>query len=74
MILTQFETSKRLWILKSEKVPEYNRLLTDNVIFQNRTKGIGILSKKKMPLIMGLRSGRVSGYSCDIRKNHPYSA
>lgn len=56
-----------------KKLPEYNQLLTDNIIFHNRTKGIGILSKKTA-IDYGVTgpSGRGSGFSCDIRKTHPY--
>ena len=58
-----------------KKLPEYDRLLTGNVIFQQRTKGIGILSKE-MAISYGVTgpSGRASGFSCDIRKYEPYSA
>lgn len=58
-----------------QKLPEYDRLLTGNVIFQQRTKGIGYLSKE-MAISYGVTgpSGRASGFSCDIRKHAPYSA
>ncbi|MCU0371476.1 MAG: NADH-quinone oxidoreductase subunit C [Bacteroidales bacterium] len=58
-----------------KKLPEYDQLLTGNVIFQNRTKGIGILTKEDA-VNYGVTgpSGRGSGFSCDIRKKHPYSA
>jgi NADH-quinone oxidoreductase subunit D len=57
------------------KLPEYERLLTGNVIFQARTKGVGILSKEDA-IAYGVTgpSGRASGFSCDIRKKEPYSA
>ena len=57
------------------KIPEYNRLLTDNVIFHKRTKGVGILSKEDA-ISFGTSGpvARGSGYSCDVRKYHPYSA
>ncbi len=57
------------------KIPEYNRLLTDNIIFQKRTKGVGILSKEDA-ISFGTSGpvARASGYSCDVRKYHPYSA
>jgi NADH-quinone oxidoreductase subunit D/NADH-quinone oxidoreductase subunit C/D len=57
------------------KIPEYDRLLTDNVIFQKRTKGVGILSKEDA-ISFGTSGpvARASGYSCDVRKYHPYSA
>lgn len=58
-----------------KKLPEYDTLLTGNVIFQNRTKGIGILSKEDA-INLGVTgpSGRASGWSCDVRKKNPYSA
>lgn len=57
------------------KLPEYDRLLTGNVIFQKRTKGVGVLTREDA--INYGASGPVargSGYSCDVRKHHPYSA
>ena len=57
------------------KLPEYDRLLTGNIIFQKRTKGVGILSKEDA-INFGASGpvARASGYSCDVRKYHPYSA
>lgn len=57
------------------KIPEYDRLLTGNVIFQKRTKGVGILSKEDA-ISFGTSGpvARASGVSCDVRKYHPYSA
>ncbi|MCM8568391.1 NADH-quinone oxidoreductase subunit D [Gramella jeungdoensis] len=57
------------------KIPEYNRLLTGNVIFQKRTIGVGLLTKEDA-ISYGASGpvGRASGYSCDVRKHHPYSA
>ena len=58
-----------------KKLPEYDELLTGNVIFQERTKGIGLLSKEDA-IAYGVTgpSGRASGFSCDIRKKAPYHA
>jgi NADH-quinone oxidoreductase subunit D/NADH-quinone oxidoreductase subunit C/D len=58
-----------------KKLPEYDQLLTGNVIFQNRVKGIGILSKEEA-ISYGVTgpSGRGSGFACDLRKHSPYSA
>jgi NADH-quinone oxidoreductase subunit D/NADH-quinone oxidoreductase subunit C/D len=58
-----------------KKLPEYDELLTGNVIFQERTKGIGILTLKDA-ISWGVTgpSGRASGFSCDVRKHQPYSA
>lgn len=57
------------------KIPEYHQLLTGNIIFEKRTKGIGILSKEDA-VAFGVTgpTARGSGVSCDVRKNHPYSA
>ena len=56
-------------------LPEYDQLLTDNVIFQVRSKGMGVMSKADA-ISYGVTGpcGRGSGFSCDVRKNHPYSA
>ncbi|HDO27940.1 MAG TPA: NADH-quinone oxidoreductase subunit D [Bacteroidetes bacterium] len=56
-----------------KKLPDYKNLLTDNVIFHNRTIGIGVMDKK-MAINYGVTgpSGRGSGFSCDIRKAAPY--
>ncbi len=58
-----------------KKIPEYDQLLTNNIIFRNRSENIGILSKEDAiaNAITG-PSGRGSGFSCDIRKKFPYSA
>ena len=57
------------------KLPEYDELLTGNVIFEQRTKGIGILTKEQA-INYGVTgpSGRGSGFACDVRKTNPYSA
>lgn len=59
--------------LFKSKIDEYDDLVTGNVIFQNRTKGIGILSKEDA-ISFGCTGpvGRGSGLSCDIRKLYPY--
>jgi NADH-quinone oxidoreductase subunit D/NADH-quinone oxidoreductase subunit C/D len=58
-----------------KKLPEYDELLTGNVIFHQRTDDIGYLSKENA-IAWGVTgpSGRASGFSCDVRKHHPYSA
>lgn len=57
------------------KLPEYDRLLTGNIIFQKRTKGVGILTKEDA-ISYGISGpvARGSGLSNDVRKYHPYSA
>ena len=56
-------------------LPEYDQLLTGNVIFHERTKGVGILSLEDA-ISYGITgpSGRASGFECDVRKREPYSA
>jgi len=56
-------------------LPEYDQLLTGNVIFRERTKGIGRLSLNDA-ISYGTTGpvGRASGFSCDVRKYEPYSA
>jgi NADH-quinone oxidoreductase subunit D len=56
-------------------LPEYDQLLTGNVIFRQRTKGIGRLSLEDA-ISFGVTgpNGRASGFSCDVRKYEPYSA
>ena len=59
--------------LFKSKLPEYDELVTGNVIFQNRMKQVGCISAEDAvsygctgPTLRG------SGVSCDIRKHHPY--
>jgi NADH-quinone oxidoreductase subunit D len=56
-------------------LPEYDQLLTGNVIFHERSKGIGILTREDA-ISYGITgpSARASGFSCDVRKHEPYSA
>lgn len=56
-----------------EKLPEYDELVTGNIIFQNRTKGIGILTQEDA-ISYGVSgpTARASGVSCDVRKLYPY--
>jgi NADH-quinone oxidoreductase subunit D len=58
-----------------KRLPEYDQLLTGNVIFHQRTKGIGKLTRQEA-VCYGVTgpAGRASGFSCDIRKKYPYSA
>jgi NADH-quinone oxidoreductase subunit D len=54
---------------------EYDAILTGNVIFKERTVGIGKLTLEEA-ISFGVTgpSGRASGFSCDVRKHEPYSA
>lgn len=56
-----------------KKLPEYDQLLTGNVIFRERTEGIARLGREDA-IQYGVTgpSGRASGFSCDIRKTEPY--
>jgi NADH-quinone oxidoreductase subunit D/NADH-quinone oxidoreductase subunit C/D len=57
------------------KMNESDELLTGNIIFQNRMKGVGILSKEDA-ISFGCTGpvARGSGVQCDIRKLYPYDA
>src|SRR4029079_16696541 len=59
--------------LFKSKIDEYDELVTDNIIFQNRMKGVGYLSKEDA-ISYGCTgpTARASGVSCDIRKLYPY--
>lgn len=61
--------------LFKQKVHEYEELLTGNIIFKNRMKDVGVLSKEDA-ISYGCTGpvGRGSGVSCDIRKLYPYDA
>ena len=55
------------------KIGEYAELVTGNIIFQNRMKGVGYLSPEDA-VSFGCSgpTARGSGVSCDIRKLYPY--
>ncbi len=55
------------------KLPEYDELVTGNVIFQNRMKNVGYISKEDA-ISYGCSgpTARASGVHCDIRKLYPY--
>ncbi|MEO6719810.1 MAG: NADH-quinone oxidoreductase subunit D [Ferruginibacter sp.] len=59
--------------LFKSKVDEYYEMLTGNIIFQNRMKGVGVLSKEDA-ISFGCTgpTARGSGVNCDIRKLYPY--
>jgi len=61
--------------LFKSKIDEYDELVTDNIIFQNRMKGVGYLSKEDA-ISYGCTGpvARASGVSSDIRKIFPYEA
>jgi len=73
-IHANFQKRVKDFIKNFRKVlPEYDRLLTGNVIFKQRSKGVGYISKEEA-ISYGLTgpSGRGSGFSCDVRKVAPY--
>ena len=57
------------------KFDEYDELLTGNVIFQARTKGVGAITKADA-ISYGCSGpvARAAGVSCDVRKWNPYDA
>lgn len=59
--------------LYKEKIDEYDELLTGNIIFQNRMKGVGYLSPEDA-ISYGCTGpvARGSGVRSDIRKIYPY--
>jgi NADH-quinone oxidoreductase subunit D/NADH-quinone oxidoreductase subunit C/D len=59
--------------LYKSKVKEYDELVTGNVIFRNRMKGVGVISPEDA-VSWGCTgpTARGSGVSCDIRKVYPY--
>ena len=59
--------------LYKRKIDEYAELVTGNIIFQNRMKGVGYLSAADA-ISYGVSgpAARGSGVSCDVRKVYPY--
>lgn len=59
--------------LYKRKIHEYDELVTGNIIFQNRMKGVGVLTAEDV-ISYGCTGpvARGSGVSCDIRKLYPY--
>ena len=71
----EFEKAVRDFIdIMPARLDEYESLLTENPIFIDRTKGIGVIPKNKA-LGWGLTGpiARGSGIDYDIRKAHPYT-
>jgi len=58
-----------------KKIKDYDQILSGNIIMQERTKGVGILTKEDA-INWGVTgpTGRGSGFSCDVRKHAPYAA
>ena len=73
-IHSDFQRKVKAFIrLFKSKIDEYDELVTGNIIFQNRTKGVGFLSKEEA-ISYGCTGpvARGSGVHCDIRKLYPY--
>ncbi|MFN8245676.1 MAG: NADH-quinone oxidoreductase subunit D [Ferruginibacter sp.] len=73
-ILPNFQQRVKDFIkLYKSKFDEYNEMVTGNVIFQSRMKGVGIL-KPEDAISYGCTgpTARGSGVSCDVRKYMPY--
>lgn len=71
-----FQSDVKAFIrLFKSKVHEYDEMVTGNIIFINRMKGVGVLSKEDA-ISFGCTgpTGRGSGVNCDIRKLYPYDA
>ena len=58
-----------------KNIQEYHDIFTGNVIFQNRAKGVGVLTKEQC-ISFGCTggTGRATGWHNDVRKLHPYAA
>ena len=72
----EFQTKVKAFVKQfKEKVTEYEDLVTGNVIFQSRTKGVGVLTAEDA-ISYGCTGpvARASGVSCDMRKIAPYDA
>jgi len=64
---------KDVMVQVKSKLKEYDELLSGNVIFQGRVKGVGYLSPEDA-ISYGVTgpAARASGVSCDVRKWFPY--
>jgi len=57
-----------------KKIKDYDRILSGNIIWLERSRGIGMLTKEEaINFAVTGPSGRGSGWSCDVRKHHPYA-
>ncbi|HET9110996.1 MAG TPA: NADH-quinone oxidoreductase subunit D [Ktedonobacterales bacterium] len=56
-------------------IPELNRLLTGNEIFEARTEGVGYIDREQaIAYALTGPTGRASGVEFDVRVNRPYGA
>jgi len=75
-VLPDFTAKIKTFLDKYDvKVYEYERLLTKNRIWMNRTKGVGVINRADA-VSLGLSgpSARASGVDWDIRRDEPYEA
>ena len=65
---------KELIRIMPERLKEYHKVFSGNLIAKNRLKKVGHLSKEDaINYAITGPSGRGSNWSCDCRKKHPYS-
>lgn len=66
---------KEFMVWMRQHIKEYHDIFTGNVIFQNRSKGVGVLTKEQV-ISFGCTggTGRASGWHNDLRKLRPYAA
>ena len=65
---------KELIRIMPERLKEYHKVFSDNIIARNRLVGVGHLSKEDaINYAITGPSGRGSNWGCDCRKKHPYS-
>ncbi len=65
---------KHLIEIMPDRLKEYHKVFSGNLIAKNRLVGVGILKKEDaINYDITGPSGRGSNWSCDCRKKHPYS-
>lgn len=74
-IYSEFQKDVKAFIpYMRERLKEYDRLFTHNVIAVGRMKGLGILKREDaISYAVNGPAGRGSGFSSDIRKHQPYA-
>ncbi len=66
---------KELLAIMPERLKEYHKVYSGNIIAKNRMVGVGHLSHEDaINYCITGPSGRGSNWSCDCRKKHPYAA
>jgi NADH-quinone oxidoreductase subunit C/D len=65
---------RELCAIMPERVAEYHKLFTGNIITEKRTIGVGVVSKEDVISYATTGpNGRASGWACDVRKRTPYA-